>query len=169
MRQTMNGSVSATNARRGVTIAAGGGTVDTQNFNLTWPGPWAGTVSSSVLNKIGSGTLRLNSTASFGPATYAGILNVNQGMFQLDGGTAMGDSAVINLANTAGVGFTTSGASETIGSISGGGASGGNVTLSSNLVTGGNNSSSTAHNASSRIGFAISEHATPTGQLQGFC
>jgi autotransporter-associated beta strand protein len=37
--------------------------------------------------------------------------------------------------------LTISGASETIGSLSGGGASGGNVTLSAGLVTGGNNNS----------------------------
>jgi fibronectin-binding autotransporter adhesin len=96
-----------------------------------------------VLNKIGSGKLQLNSTAVFGPGTYSGILNVNQGMFQLDGGTAMGDSAAINLANTAGVGFTISGASETIGSLSGGGSFGGNVSLSASLITGGNNNSTT--------------------------
>jgi autotransporter-associated beta strand protein len=135
-------NVSATNARRGVTIAAGGGTIDTQSFNLTWPGPVAGSVSSAVLNKIGSGTLRLNSGV-LGPATYAGILNVNGGALQLDGGTAMGDLAAINLSNTAGVSLTISGASETIGSLSGGGATGGNVTLTTGLVTGGNNNSTT--------------------------
>jgi autotransporter-associated beta strand protein len=92
----------------------------------------AGSVSSAVLNKIGSGTLRLNS-GSLGPATYAGTLNVNGGALQLDGGTAMGDLAAINLSNTAGIGLTISGGSETIGSLSGGGASGGNVTLSTGL------------------------------------
>src|SRR5436190_6730706 len=133
-------NVSATNARRGVTVAAGGGTIDTQGFSLTWPGPMAGSVTTAVLNKIGSGTLRLNSGV-LGPATYAGTLNVNGGVLQLDSGTAMGDLAAINLANTAGVNLTISGASETIGSLSGGGTSGGSVTLSASLVTGGNNNS----------------------------
>jgi autotransporter-associated beta strand protein len=45
------------------------------------------------------------------------------------------------LANTAGVNLTISGASETIGSLAGGGATGGNVTLSASLVTGSNNNS----------------------------
>ncbi len=134
-------NISVTNARRGVTVAAGGGTVDTQAFSFTWAGPWAGNVSSAVLNKIGGGTLRLNSTTSFGPATYAGILNVNGGTLQLDGGTAMGDSAAINLANTAGVSLSITTSIETIGSLAGGGDAGGNVALSAILVTGGNGNS----------------------------
>jgi autotransporter-associated beta strand protein len=145
-------TISASNARRGVTVAAGGGTIDTQAFNLTWAGPLAGNVNTAALNKIGSGLLRLNSTAVFGPATYAGILNVNGGSLQLDGGTAMGDLAPINLANTAGVAMTISGASETIGSLSGGGPSGGNVTLGASLVTGGNNNSTAYYGLASGSG-----------------
>jgi autotransporter-associated beta strand protein len=136
---------SVTNARRGVTIAAGGGTIDTQSFNFTWAGPWAGNVPNAILNKVGNGTLRLNSSAMVGPSTYAGNMNVNGGTLQLDGGTAMGDLASINLANTAGVvlGITKAGSTETIGSLSGGGVNGGNVSLAANLVTGGNNKNTT--------------------------
>jgi len=137
----LGASVNATSGRRGVTIVAGGGTVDTQGFNLTWAGPWAGSVSTAVLNKIGSGTMRLNSGSVAG--TYSGVLNVNAGTLQLDGGTAMGDLAAINLANSAGVGLTISSSAETIGSLAGGGGSGGNVSLSAGLVVGGNNRSTT--------------------------
>jgi autotransporter-associated beta strand protein len=102
-------NMNVTNARRGVTIAAGGGTIDTPGFNLTWPGPFAGSVGSAVLNKTGSGTLRLNSTAVFGPATYPGTFNVNGGIVQLDGGTAMGDLASHSPPNASGVTFNITG------------------------------------------------------------
>jgi autotransporter-associated beta strand protein len=135
--------MNVTNGRRGVTITAGGGTVDTQGFNLTWTGPWAGSATTAVLNKIGSGTLRLNSNPN-GPGTYAGNLNVNGGTLHLDGGTAMGDLAAIHLANTAGVLLNITGiVGETIGSLSGGGASGGNLSLFATLTTGGNNNATT--------------------------
>src|SRR5262249_14640920 len=134
-------TINATSARRGITITANGGTVDTQSFNLTWAAPWAGSSTSAVLTKIGSGKLQLNSTATYGPGTYVGTLNVGAGMLQLDGGTAMGDLASINLTGVAGVGLTISGAAETIGSLGGGGAAGGNVSLTTSLITGGNNNS----------------------------
>ncbi len=134
-------TINATSARRGVTITSNGGTIDTQNFNLTWAGPLAGSSASAVLNKIGSGKLQLNSTPVYGPSSYAGTFNVTAGILQLDGGTAMGDLAAINLANVAGAGMTISGAPETIGSLGGGGAIGGNVSLSTSLVAGGNNNS----------------------------
>ncbi len=137
----MGATTNVTNARRGVTIAAGGGTVDTQNFNFTWAGPWAGSVTTAVVNKIGSGRLTLNSSTN--PATYAGIVNVNQGQLELAGGKAMGDLAAINLADVFQSGLIISGASETIGSLSGGGNSGGNVALDARLVGGGNNASTT--------------------------
>lgn len=134
-------NISVTSGLRGITIAAGGGTIDTQNFNLVWQGPMIGDATGTV-NKIGSGLLRLNSTA-VAPATFGGNLNVNAGALQLDGGTAMGNQASINLANAGGVALTISSASTVIGSLSGGGSSGGNLALSSTLTTGGNNSSTT--------------------------
>lgn len=133
-------SFSVTSNYRGITIAAGGGTIDTQSFNLLWGGPVIGSVSSAVWNKIGSGQLTLN-TSTASPGTYAGTLNVNGGVVVLNGGGAMGDTATINLANTAGVGLSITGGVETIGSLGGGGTNGGNVTLMTNLITGGNNAS----------------------------
>jgi autotransporter-associated beta strand protein len=134
-------TLSITNVRRGITVAAGGGTIDTQSFPFTWAGPILGT---GTLNKIGSATLRLSQgagTPSPYPSTFTGTINVNGGMLQLDNGTAMGDTAAVVLANTSGVSFNIT-ASETIGSLAGGGTTGGSLALgSSTLTTGGNNTS----------------------------
>ncbi len=114
-------NISVTSNYRGMTVAAGGGTFDTQSFNFTWGGPLIGSVSTATLTKIGSGTLQFNSAAATGPATYAGNVQVNGGTLTLNGGTAMGDLAAITLANTAGVSMSMTGAAETIGSLGGGG------------------------------------------------
>ncbi len=138
----MGATINVTNARRGITVAAGGGTIDTQSNNFTWAGPLNGTVNTAALNKIGPGTLQFNTpTTTLG--TYNGILNVNGGTLVLNGGGAMGDSAAINLANIDALGMTIQGGTETIGSLSGGGTLGGYVQLTSSLVTGGNNNSTT--------------------------
>ena len=128
-------TISVSSNYRGITIASGGGTFDTQSFNFTWGGPVIGSVASANFNKIGSGTLTFNTAtaAGTGPGTFSGNFNINGGTVVLNGGGAWGDSSAINLANTAGVGLTIGGA-ETIGSLAGGGASGGNVTLSSSRL-----------------------------------
>ncbi len=61
-----------TNGRRGITVNAGGGTFDTQEFTFSWFGPLAGNVTSAVLTKIGSGTLQFNTNSVPAPPTYAG-------------------------------------------------------------------------------------------------
>src|SRR5207249_4740365 len=97
----------------------------------------------ATLSKIGGGTLTFNSAPATGPATYSGNLDVNAGTLLLSGGTAMGDLASINLANTSGVALSITASAETIGSLSGGGGSGGNVSLSASLNAGGNNTTTT--------------------------
>jgi len=129
------GDITASNPRRGITVAAGGGTIDTQANSLNWAGPLASTTSAATLTKIGSGALTFNSNFA---SAYAGTININVGPVVLNGGTAMGDKAIVNLANTAGATLTVND-NETIGSLSGGGATGGNVYIPSGLVTGGNN------------------------------
>ncbi len=146
-------SMNVTNGRRGITVDAGGGTIDTQAFTLGWIGPLAGSDTSAVLTKIGSGTLQFNTNSVPAPPTYAGHLNVAEGSLVLNGGNAMGDLASIELANSAGVSLTIGGGSETIGSLAGGGAAGGNVTFSgSGLITGSNNSSTTFSGVISGVG-----------------
>jgi fibronectin-binding autotransporter adhesin len=144
-------NVSATNGRRGITVAAGGGTIDTQAFNLTWQGPLAGNITAANLSKIGSGQLQLN-TSGVAASSYAGSFNINGGSVVLNGGGAMGDLAAVNLANTGGVSVSITGATETIGSLSGGGVSGGSVSLNTSLVTGGNNNTTTFSASISSIG-----------------
>ena len=141
-------TISVSSNYRGITIASGGGTFDTQSFNFTWGGPVIGSVAGANFNKIGSGTLTFTTAtaAGTGPGTYSGNFNINGGTVVLNGGGAMGDSAAINLANAAGVALAIFG-SETVGSLSGGGPSGGNISFTSpvmtTLTTGGNNNSTT--------------------------
>src|SRR5439155_23967520 len=66
-----------TNPNRGITVAAGGGTIDTQGFNLSFAGPISGSGTTSTLTKTGSGTLRLNSCTN--SSSYGGNLNVDGG------------------------------------------------------------------------------------------
>jgi autotransporter-associated beta strand protein len=158
-------NVTATQSNRGITIAAGGGSIDTQGFTLTWPGPVAGTVSTSTLNKIGTGTLRLNSSVV--ASNYVGNVNVAAGTLQLDGGTAMGDLAAVSTANVAGATLNFTG-NETIGSLAGGGTTGGNTTLGTfTLTTGGNGNSTNYAGIISGSGGKLTKAGTGTMTLSG--
>lgn len=132
-----------TNGRRGITVASGGGTIDTQGFHFNWAGPLAGDDPDAVLTKTGSGTLQFNTNNVPAPSSFAGQIHVVEGALVINGTTAMGPLAAIQLADAAGVSLTVSNSSATIGSLSGGGAAGGNATLLVNLTTGGNNRSTT--------------------------
>jgi fibronectin-binding autotransporter adhesin len=130
-------AVNITNVRRGITVAAGGGTI---SGGVTWAGPVTSNVPNAVLNLNG---VTLKSSAV--PSTFQGTVNVGQSGLELNGGTAMGDTAAIVMSSipfTPGL-LTISGGTETIGSLSGGSASSGNITLNSTLVTGNNNNSTT--------------------------
>src|SRR5206468_1867975 len=104
-------TINATNINRGWTVAAGGGSIDTQANGLSWAGAIYGSIATATLTKIGSGNLRLNTAPT--ASTYSGILNVAGGSLQLNGGNAIGDLASITLANTAGVQLNITGANET--------------------------------------------------------
>jgi len=132
-----------TNGRRGITVSAGGGTIDTQGFDFNWAGPLASDSPTSVLTKIGSGTLQFNTNNVPAPSTFAGLIHVAEGSLVINGGSAMGPLASIHLADVSGVSLTVSHSATTIGSLSGGGSMGGNATLLVNLTTGGNNQSTT--------------------------
>lgn len=134
-------NVNVTNGNRGITVGAGGGTIDTQGFNVTWSGPITGSAATAVLTKAGSGSIKLRSAAF--ESDYVGALNVAGGTVQLDGGRAMGDLAAVTLANTAGVTLSVTAGDETIGSLAGGGTLGGNVSLGAQTLTAGGNGKST--------------------------
>lgn len=99
------------------------------------------------ITKTGAGTLILNNAAN----AYSGATAINAGILQASGGGAIGDLSAVILADVQGtvnegsVRATFSlNASETIGSLAGGGATGGNVILNGNTLTlGGDNASTT--------------------------
>ena len=91
-----------------------------------------------ALTKTGVGSLTLAGTT-----TYSGTTTISGGTLALAGGTALPDTGAVVLTNTAGATLLLN-ASETIGSLAGGGASGGNVNLQSHvLTTGGANTDTT--------------------------
>ena len=75
------------------------------------------------ITKNGSGTLSLAGTN-----TYTGSTTINAGNLTISGGSAISDNGTVILANTAGVNFNVN-ASETIGTLQGGGGTGGTVNI----------------------------------------
>lgn len=108
----------------GVTLTVG---------NNNGSGNFAGTISNAngtiALTKTGTGTQTLS-----GANTNTGATTVNGGTLALSGGSAIADTAAVSLANSAGVSLLLN-ASETIGSLAGGGTTGGNVNLQGNTLT----------------------------------
>ncbi len=94
---------------------------------------------SSGLTKTGSGTLQLTVANS-----YSGATTINAGTLQLAGGNnRLPTGTAVTLADVAGATLDLNGQSQTIASLSGGGASGGNVSLGSGTLTNGDATSTT--------------------------
>jgi fibronectin-binding autotransporter adhesin len=87
--------------------------------------------------KAGGGTLILQA-----PNTYTLDTRIDAGTLVLDNGAAIADTAGVIISNTVGA-LLRLDASETIGSLSGGGAAGGNVNLQANMLTVGDASDTT--------------------------
>ncbi|MEK0436164.1 MAG: Heme/hemopexin-binding protein, partial [Pseudomonadota bacterium] len=100
--------------------------------NQSTDGTYSGTIiGGGALTKAGSSTLTLS-----GSNTYTGKTTINAGIIKIGANNVMPDNSEVVLANTAGVALDVNGKTDTIGSISGGGASGGNITLESGSGTG---------------------------------
>ncbi len=93
----------------------------TQSADATYSGTIVG---AGALTKAGSSTLTLS-----GSNTYTGKTTINAGIIKIGADNVMPDSSEVVLANTSGVALNVNGKTDTIGSISGGGATGGNITL----------------------------------------
>jgi autotransporter-associated beta strand protein len=119
----------------GGNVALGGGTLISggDNSSTTFAGAITGAGS---FIKTGSGIMTLA-----GVNTYSGITTVAAGTLGLTGLGTLPDASAVVLANSTGVTLDLNGASETIGSLAGGGFNGGAVLLGAgSLTTGGDNS-----------------------------
>ena len=131
---TLTGSVTLAGATR-VNSDAGlltiSNNINGANNALTLGGDGNTTIGGNITNstagltKDGSGTVILS-----GANTYAGTTTINAGTLAISGGSAITNTGVVSLSNNAGATLAVN-ASETIGSLRGGGATGGNVSVAS--------------------------------------
>ncbi len=108
-------------------LTLSGGISGTQN--LTIGGAGNTTINSAIatstgtLTKDGDGTLILS-----GANTYTGATTINAGNLTISSGSAISDSGVVTLGNATGAILHVA-ASETIGTLSGGGSNGGDISI----------------------------------------
>ena len=137
-------------SNRGVTIAEGGGTFDTQANGLTWSGALVGT---GAVTKTGSGTLMLSNNNS----GYTGAVRVATGTLNL-GGTLGGTVLIDTGATLTGAGNT---GSLTVNGIISPGNSAGTLTVNGNLILG------ASSNYKAELAAAgTSDHIVVTGTAQ---
>lgn len=120
---TFTNSVTLGSSTRTLTIG--------NNGTTTFSGPVSGSAVAGLTidtNAGSTGTIALS-----GSNTYSGQTTVNNGNLQVSGGNAISDSGAVVIANSSTATLTVSG-SETIGSLSGGGALGGKVVVDSGNV-----------------------------------
>ena len=134
-----NTAIVTLNASRAVTVNAGGGTFQT-DANLTYAGAIAG---AGTLNKTGTGSLI---TGGAGANTHTGDINVNAGTLEIAKSAAVGaigDASNVTVASGATLRFNGTGAyaTETIGSLAGGGTVNNASANALALTTGANNAS----------------------------
>jgi autotransporter-associated beta strand protein len=150
------------NANRGVTVNAGGGTIDVNaGTTLTYNGVLAGT---GTFTKADTGTLILGGATA---NTHTGDYNISAGTLQIaktTANSAIGDSANVTVASGATLAFN-GGVSETIGSLAGGGTVNNQNAAAMTLTTGGNNSSTNFSGVMQNTGGNLSLVKTGTGTL----
>lgn len=132
------------NADAGNLVLSGGIDLNaTTGANLVVSGSANTTISGAIsgtdgqITKTGEGTLTLSGTN-----TYTGSTTISGGTLILAGGNALPNTGAVVLDDTAGVTLQLN-ASETIGSLAGGGTTGGNVVLGASTLTVGNASNTT--------------------------
>ena len=130
---SVTGSIGITNNFNTIKFVSNGpgGIVFSGDFTI------GGVVSGAGITKQGAGTLTLSGTN-----TYTGTTTISAGTLVVSGGSAIADTGAVVLADVASAIFDLS-ASETIGSLAGGGTTGGNVDLNANTLTVGDASSTT--------------------------
>jgi autotransporter-associated beta strand protein len=107
-------------ATRSISLVTGTACFDTNSNNMTIASGIGGI---GQLEKTGAGTLTLNGTN-----TYTGLTTISAGTLAISGGSAIANTGIVTLANTAGVVFSVLG-SETIASLRGGGTTGGTTSI----------------------------------------
>jgi len=105
--------------------------------NFTFNGTTRGNTGGGII-KNGTGTVVLNNANN----DFTGALVINDGSVAVAGGSSIVDTVAVSLADAAGAIFRLD-ASETIGSLAGGGTTGGNVNLQGNTLTVGDANTST--------------------------
>ncbi len=112
----------ATTLALGNVVLTGGGTLSVSHSGAGTQSAGTSISGTGGLTKAGAGALTLSQAN-----TYTGTTTVDVGTLVVSGGNAIADTGTVVLANAAGVALNLT-ASETIGSLSGGGVAGGNVT-----------------------------------------
>lgn len=129
----INSDVDLLTLSGGITSASG---------NVTFGGAGDIAVSGAIaitgaVTKDGAGTTTLS-----GVNTYTGSTIINAGTFVVSGGSAIPNASVVTFADVAGATLKLN-ASETVGSLEGGGLTGGSVDLQANTLTVSGNASNT--------------------------
>ena len=118
------------------------------------------TAGGSVIND-GSGTTTLS-----GVNTYAGNTTISAGTVAVSGGSAIADTGTVSVGDVAGATFKLN-ASETIGSLSGGGSVGGSVNLQANTLTVGDGTSTSFAGIIIGTGGVLTKQGAGTLTLSG--
>jgi autotransporter-associated beta strand protein len=141
--------------------AAGGNAITTQFESGTLRNVGQINGGTTGLTKTTSGTLTLTGTN-----TYTGSTTINEGTLIASGGLAIADTGAVVLANVAGATFDVA-ASETIGSLAGGGTTGGNVSLGANTLTTGDATNTNFAGVISGAGGALTKQGLGILTLSG--
>ena len=133
---TLNGgticSAIGTNTYSGAILLTASSELDADSTELIITGGIGESGGNYGLTKVGPGIVKLTAVN-----TYTGLTDVRTGTLSLSNGAAIADTGAVLLADAASAMLQLN-ASETIGSLAGGGPNGGNIQLAANTLTVGN-------------------------------